>query len=142
MFLPSCTQPMHSTMYDFTSIFWCQMHTAIFSYKKEQQFFLCHTTGRPYLIDVTHLGGRVSAKRWLYSISLFSKMGDKGEEGAKMSIFYKSIFSNDNKFARIVHSAEDRPPNIIWEGALLKWMLNLKWHFYQLKIKEMNARSA
>ena len=84
MFLPSCTQPMHSTMYDFTSIFWCQMHTAIFSSKKEQQFFLCHTTGRPYLIDVTQLGGRVSAKRWLYSISLHSKISNKGE-GSKTS---------------------------------------------------------
>ena len=31
--------------------------------------------------DVTHLGG--SAKKWRYSISIFSKMGDKGEGGVK-----------------------------------------------------------
>ena len=31
--------------------------------------------------DVTHLGG--SAKRGCYSISLFSKMGDKGKGGVK-----------------------------------------------------------
>ena len=29
------------------------------------------------------LGGRGSARRWRYSISLFSKMGDKGEGGVK-----------------------------------------------------------
>ena len=31
--------------------------------------------------DVTHLGR--SAKKWRYSISIFSKMGDKGEGGVK-----------------------------------------------------------
>ena len=34
--------------------------------------------------NVTHLGGGGSAKRWRYSISLFSKMGDKGEGGVKI----------------------------------------------------------
>ena len=39
---------------------------------------------RPFMNDVTHLeGGGASAKRWRYSISLFSKMSDKGEGGVK-----------------------------------------------------------
>ena len=33
--------------------------------------------------DVTHLGGGGSAKRGRYSISLFSKMDDKGKGGVK-----------------------------------------------------------
>ena len=37
----------------------------------------------PSINDDTHLGGGWSAKRWHYSISLFSKMGDIGEEGVK-----------------------------------------------------------
>ena len=39
---------------------------------------------RPFMNDVTHLeGGGASAKRWRYSISLFSKIGEKGEGGVK-----------------------------------------------------------
>ena len=30
-----------------------------------------------------HIGGRVSANRWRYSVSLFSKIGDKDEGGVK-----------------------------------------------------------
>ena len=37
----------------------------------------------PSINDVTHLGGGGSAKRWPYSLSLFSKMDDKGEGGVK-----------------------------------------------------------
>ena len=37
----------------------------------------------PSINDVTHLGEGGSAKRWYYSIGLFSKMGDKGEQGVK-----------------------------------------------------------
>ena len=37
----------------------------------------------PSINDVTRLGGGGSAKRWRYSISLFCKMGDKGEGGVK-----------------------------------------------------------
>ena len=37
----------------------------------------------PSINDVTHLGGGGSDKRWCYSISLFSKMCDKGEGGIK-----------------------------------------------------------
>ena len=34
----------------------------------------------PSINDITHLGGGGSAKRWRYSINLFSKMGDKGQK--------------------------------------------------------------
>ena len=37
----------------------------------------------PSISDVTHLGGGESAKRWHYSISLYSKMGDKEQGGVK-----------------------------------------------------------
>ena len=37
----------------------------------------------PTINDITHLGGGRSAKRWRYSRSLFSKIGDKGEGGVK-----------------------------------------------------------
>ena len=35
--------------------------------------------------DVTHIGGGGSAKRWHFSINLYSKMGDKGEGRGKKS---------------------------------------------------------
>ena len=41
-----------------------------------------HTRGTS-IKDVTHLGGRASAKRWCYYMRLFSKMGDEGERGVK-----------------------------------------------------------
>ena len=36
-----------------------------------------------FINDVTHLGGGGFADWWCYSISLFCKMGDKGEGGVK-----------------------------------------------------------
>ena len=36
-----------------------------------------------FINDVTHFGGRGICQRLCYSISLFSKMGDKGEGGVK-----------------------------------------------------------
>ena len=45
---------------------------------------ICTVTQEPFINDVTHLAGKGgSAKRWRYSISLFSKMGDEGEGGVK-----------------------------------------------------------
>ena len=48
-----------------------------------QQSILFISIKGPSINEVTHLGGRGSARRWRYSISLFSKMGDKGEGGVK-----------------------------------------------------------
>ena len=51
----------------------------------------------PSTNDVTHLGGGGSAKRWCYSISLFSKMGDKGEGGVKNIKKWVTLFLNSPK---------------------------------------------
>ena len=40
---------------------------------------------RPSKNDVTHIGGGGFAKVWCHAISLFSKMGDKGRKGSKIS---------------------------------------------------------
>ena len=49
--------------------------------KINQQSILFISIKGPSINEVTHLRGRGSARRWRYSISLFSKMGDKGGEG-------------------------------------------------------------
>ena len=47
---------------------------------------ICTVTQEPFINDVTHLAGKGgSAKRWRYSISLFSKMGDEGVGRGKIS---------------------------------------------------------
>ena len=46
----------------------------------------------PSLNNITHLGGGGSAKGWRYSISLFSKMGDKGEGRVKILKKWETSF--------------------------------------------------
>ena len=44
-----------------------------------------HLTKGLSINDVSHLRGRGSSKRWRYSISIFSKIGDKGVRKGKKS---------------------------------------------------------
>ena len=62
---------------------------------------------RPSKNDVTHIGGGGFAKVWCHAISLFSKMGDKGEEGIEnlkkwvTSFMVGSLYSSQMDWIKI-----------------------------------------
>ena len=92
--------------------------------------------------DVTHLGGGGSAKRWHYSISLFSKMGNKGGVRGQKSQKMSDIIHGQShmKTWKIKHSK--RGKKHISENVVCKYCSNWKdsWERVNFKMLQKYLR--